>query len=390
MKGFEMMKKSIALALNIAVFVVCLQSCKQEEPAALGLSAMVSPREGQQGPATSSLPDRFNRVLVGKIDNKYPIQMELSRNKDRIFGRYFYENRRDGKYLNLSGSIDASGTVKITESDGEKETGSFTGKLLSDVVGSETYIKFVGSWTGAKDAKTLPVELSEKRFDLGGGLRILEKERKDEEKITQASIETKFAQISGSGDPRIAAFNQAMSNFVEQEIKSFKEHFKPDDKNDRRAAGQDRPENALDISYRVLHADNNLVSIIYTTYTYTGGAHGNAGSTSFNYDLKRGRMLELADLFQPNSNYIKLIADYSMTSIRKRNISDDNWIREGAGANKKNYASWNIVPEGLLITFDAYQVASYAAGPQEVIIPFSALKGIIKLDGPLSALVKKL
>jgi hypothetical protein len=383
-----MMRDSIALALNISVFIFCLQACKREQPATLGLSALASPRGDQQGAVTSSLPDRFNRVLVGKIDNKYPIQMELNRNQDNLYGRYFYQNKRDGKYLSLSGNIDASGTVKITESDGGKETGSFTGKLISEVVGGETYVKFVGSWAHAKDGKPLPVELSEKRFDVGGGLRILERGQKEEIQAQKISIETKYAQISGGGEPHIATFNQAMSNFVARQIKGFKDSFKPDDKNLRQAADPDKPEGTLDISYRVLYADNDLVSIIYTTYTYTGGAHGNAGSTSFNYDLKRGRMLELADLFTPASNYIKTIADYSINSIRERKISDDKWIREGAAANRKNYTSWNIVPEGLLITFDSYQVAAYAAGPQEVIIPFAVLRGIIKPGGPLAALVK--
>jgi hypothetical protein len=42
----------------------------------------------------------------------------------------------------------------------------------------------------------------------------------------------------------------------------------------------------------------------------------------------------------------------------------------------------------LQITFDAYQVAAYAAGPQEVVVSYSVLKPIIKPDGPLAAFTK--
>jgi hypothetical protein len=40
------------------------------------------------------------------------------------------------------------------------------------------------------------------------------------------------------------------------------------------------------------------------------------------------------------------------------------------------------------ITFDPYQVAAYAAGPQNVLVPFSALKEIIKPDGIVTQFVK--
>src|SRR5262249_30472423 len=101
-----------------------------------------------------------------------------------------------------------------------------------------------------------------------------------------------------------------------------------------------------------------------------------------------GAILKLADLFQPNSNYLKVISDYCIKEIKKLDVSDDEWIRNGAGPKLENYDSWNVTPEGLQITFDAYQVASYAAGPQEVTVPYSLLKPIINPDGPLAAFVK--
>jgi hypothetical protein len=42
----------------------------------------------------------------------------------------------------------------------------------------------------------------------------------------------------------------------------------------------------------------------------------------------------------------------------------------------------------LWVTFDPYQVAPYAAGPQYVLVPYSALKDIIKADGPIAGLAK--
>ncbi|MFS8085155.1 MAG: RsiV family protein, partial [Acidobacteriota bacterium] len=53
-----------------------------------------------------------------------------------------------------------------------------------------------------------------------------------------------------------------------------------------------------------------------------------------------------------------------------------------------NYKAWVITKKGLWIVFDPYQVASYAAGPQTVLVPYSVLKDIIKPDGPVAALAK--
>ena len=67
---------------------------------------------------------------------------------------------------------------------------------------------------------------------------------------------------------------------------------------------------------------------------------------------------------------------------------DDDWIQRGAGASGENYDSWTITKQGLKIHFDPYQVAPYAAGPQQVTIPYSALKDIIKADGPFGQFIK--
>ena len=68
-------------------------------------------------------------------------------------------------------------------------------------------------------------------------------------------------------------------------------------------------------------------------------------------------------------------------------LSDD-MIQSGASARADNYKAWAITKKGLWITFDPYQVAAYAAGPQYVLVPYSALKDIIKPDGPVAALAK--
>jgi Deacetylase PdaC/Protein of unknown function (DUF3298) len=203
-------------------------------------------------------------------------------------------------------------------------------------------------------------------------------------KELNAAIKTETARLDG-GDGQAEKFNQTISDFVGKEVESFKSQARAD-KNEN--AGRPGPGFELDLSYEVKYSARDLISIVYSEYTFTGGAHGNTASESFNYDIARGEMLALADLFTPDSNYLKVISAYCIEALKKRELSDEAWIRGGAEAEKNNYSTWNIVPGGLLVTFDAYQVAAYADGPQEVVVPFSVLKEIIKPGGPLEKFTK--
>jgi hypothetical protein len=67
---------------------------------------------------------------------------------------------------------------------------------------------------------------------------------------------------------------------------------------------------------------------------------------------------------------------------------DDSSINNGASPNAKNYKSWTIRRNGIAVEFDAYQVGSYAAGAQTVVVPYSTLKDLINPEGPVGQFAK--
>ncbi len=69
-------------------------------------------------------------------------------------------------------------------------------------------------------------------------------------------------------------------------------------------------------------------------------------------------------------------------------MMDEEMMKSGASPRADNYRAVSITKKGLWVTFDPYQVAAYAAGPQHVLVPYSALKDIIKPDGPVAAFAK--
>jgi hypothetical protein len=114
-----------------------------------------------------------------------------------------------------------------------------------------------------------------------------------------------------------------------------------------------------------------------------GAAHPYSYTITYTYDLEKGQEISLDQLFLPGSNYLELIASYCKNELSKRDIGFDGFFTTGADPTPENYRNWNITPDSLMITFDPYQVAAYAAGPQVVTIPYGELHGLINPQGPL-------
>ncbi|MGH9754880.1 MAG: DUF3298 and DUF4163 domain-containing protein, partial [Blastocatellia bacterium] len=184
---------------------------------------------------------------------------------------------------------------------------------------------------------------------------------------------------------RVEKFNQAVANLVAARTGEFRktvDEMAREEAAAKRDAKSAPPPNSLEVSYEVTAAGKDFISILFSFYEYTGGAHPNTTTESFNYDLNRGAPVNLADLFTPNSNYLKMISDYAIRELKK--LETVSYAEEGAGPKIENFHSWNITLAGLKITFDRYQVGPYVAGEHEVVVPYLVLKPIIKPDGLLA------
>jgi hypothetical protein len=200
------------------------------------------------------------------------------------------------------------------------------------------------------------------------------------------TVKAKYPQAAGAArDPRLLKMNRELLEFVTGGVNEFKGHFKTYEKPMGPAGSY------YESDYVVTLATNDLVSVAFGVSTFgEGAAHPMHYTVVFNYDLRAGRQLKLADLFRPNSDYLKVISDYAIKDLTKQigaetsgGEPDTDWIREGAGPKEENYRSWNLSDKGLEINFDPYQVASYADGPHEVVIPLSVLKNVLDPNGPL-------
>lgn len=126
-----------------------------------------------------------------------------------------------------------------------------------------------------------------------------------------------------------------------------------------------------------------VISLLFQTSEYFGGAHPLEQHTTITYDLSNGRVLNLSDLFTPGADYLARISQYCIQELYRNNSLEPEQIRSGAAPLVENYQNWSLTPNGLLITFEEYQVGPYAAGPQWILVPFDSLADLINPQGPI-------
>lgn len=326
------------------------------------------------------------KIFRGSIGDSR-LQMTLNRDGDKLSGTYFYQ--KVGSDISLKGSISAQGDFTLQEFDsGGKQTGEFKGKWTEPAGLPSASLE--GTWAKPNSKQTQPFYATQQMIELTSGARVVTKEMKEENKKEKYSVNAEYPELTGTSNSNSGKFNQEVKNLIAKEVKEFK-----DGVMEASAGGDESSDTGngsdIQIFYDVMLATDDLISVSFEISAYSqGAAHPSNYSQVLNYDLKAGNTLKLADLFKPNSDFLGAISRFSISDLKSQfgNDADSEWIERGAGPDKDNYLNWNISRKGLVVTFDSYQVASYAEGAKHVIVPFVTLKDVSKPDGPISSVSK--
>lgn len=198
------------------------------------------------------------------------------------------------------------------------------------------------------------------------------------------SITVQTPRLAGSEDARVTQFNERMNELIQAEVAYFRENILAQMSVPPITSGS-----SFDVTYTLVYQRGDLWSLKFNFSGYAdGAAHPFHYSLTLNYDLEQGRELSLGDLFAENSDYLKAISSYCIAELSKRDIGFYGGFERGAEPTSDNYRNWNIANEGLIVTFDEYQVAPYAAGAQTVTVPYGELRPLINMEGPLFAVLK--
>ena len=378
----------IALALTASFGISACRRDSTPTPPPAATPVAEAERQHPDGGAVSQVETKF---FKGSIGSALDLQMKLAREGDKLTGTYFYQ--KVGKKIELRGNVDKDGNLTLEEFDsGGKQSGVFSGLWKTTADGAA---ELVGNWSKPATDKKIAFSLHEQPIELSNGVEIVNRQIREKNKKLRYEVDVQYPQLSGSVDPNIEKFNQTIRSLMLKKVADFKKEMAPEpgaqpSPETGDAAADESLGSDVTIGYEVVLAKDDLIAIDFTVGSYSAGAaHPNSYTDVVNFDLKNGRQLKLAELFVPGAKYVGALATYCIEDLKKQSkaqgadgMLDDDWIQRGAGPDATNYDNWSITKKGLKITFDPYQVGPYAAGPQHVLVPYSALKDIIRPDGP--------
>lgn len=129
------------------------------------------------------------------------------------------------------------------------------------------------------------------------------------------------------------------------------------------------------------------VSVATSFYSFTGGAHGSSGLLATLVDLRTGRSVTPADVFQPAAEWERTLAGIARADL-KRQFAERPGFEEALEPAKfdklmKDPQRYLFKAFALELIFNQYEVAPYASGMYRVTIPYARLTGMLRPDGPV-------
>ncbi len=196
-------------------------------------------------------------------------------------------------------------------------------------------------------------------------------------------------------------FNQYVKKQVDEQIADFT-NFLVD--KEKEVTSKVRRKYEINLDYKIEYVSDGFISALMNWRGYTGGMNEDYFPSTINYDLKKGKVIELNELFESESKYLEKLSEVSLERLKRTClycpckdgtsageplpegvINDANKggmfdLTEAVSAKEENFSGWSIVAEGLKVTFHEYQVGPGCIGIIDIVIPFADLQPILRKD----------
>ncbi|MFP4844743.1 DUF3298 domain-containing protein [Winogradskyella sp. PE311] len=129
----------------------------------------------------------------------------------------------------------------------------------------------------------------------------------------------------------------------------------------------------LHIETEKTYQSEDVITLAISTYEYKGGAHGNDKIKFLNLNAKTGDILNQKDILKNSKVFETIAKTYFLKNLENR---DENLKMEDYFFGKPFQLPENIgfSDDGLVLLYNTYEVASYAQGYTEFVIPFDELE----------------
>lgn len=155
-------------------------------------------------------------------------------------------------------------------------------------------------------------------------------------------------------------------NFYEKSLKeaeSFLDDFQVEESNF-----------VADASYEIKKNSTDVVSLIIKYYKYSGGAHGYYEYVPYNIDMRTGEFLNINDVFKDDADYKSIINKEINDQIKELSNNEENIDKVYDFYSIKDNQKFYLQDKSIVIFFDLYEIAPYAAGIPEFPIQVEKIK----------------
>src|SRR5690606_186029 len=141
------------------------------------------------------------------------------------------------------------------------------------------------------------------------------------------------------------------------------------------------PRDETVLSAKTRYRNRHLTVIELQSYQYfTGAAHGIPATQFLNWHNERARLLGLEDMLAPGQR---------PAFVQALRTAHERWLAQNQDALNDMATYQRLWPfqesenvaltdAGLVVKYDAYQIAPYSHGQPELTIPYSQLQGILR------------
>ncbi len=175
---------------------------------------------------------------------------------------------------------------------------------------------------------------------------------------------------------------KAIDDDLVQSVKKYAADFRRESKGARANSGRAY---TLDANYEVVRNDAGGFAVKFDAEIDMAGDHPNEDIWTANYLRPDGWRVYLPELFDSAAVLPKISAlaiadlDHRLTTGAEPE-SEKDWVARGAAPVGSNFAVFVLKPNSIHIWFPPYEVASFAAGPQETEIPLAPLRPYLRPD----------
>ena len=132
------------------------------------------------------------------------------------------------------------------------------------------------------------------------------------------------------------------------------------------------------VDFDVKKNSDNILSILIKYYKYAGGAHGYYENVAYNIDIRNGNFLTIDNLFKEGSDYKNIINEEIRNQIEELIKLDEQNKGVYEFKSIEDKQKFYIQDDNIVVYFDLYDIAPYAAGIPEFIINVNKIDHILK------------